>query len=81
MNKYYIEIVDTSNDDELYAIQSKWFNTEAEAVEWYDKNFDYVDKRFVSYVMTAEFYNKDECSIVASEDINSAKVRYKGAKA
>ena len=81
MNKYYIEIVDTSNDNELYAIQSKWFNTEKEAIEWFESNFDYIDRRFVPYVMTSEFCNEDEYEIVASEDIVSAKNRYKGEKA
>lgn len=78
MFKYYIEIVDTKAENELYAMQSKWFKTEKEAIEWFESTFDYLDRRFIPFVMTAEFYNENEYEILASEDINSVKVRYKG---
>lgn len=78
MKKYYIEIVDTKVENELYAMQSKWFETEKEAVKWFESTFDYVDRRFIPFVMTAEFYDEDVYDIIASEDLNSVKVRYKG---
>lgn len=79
MFKYYIEIVDTTTrKDEMYAMQSRWFETEKEAIEWFESSFDYLDGRFIPFVMTAEFYDEDEYDILASEDINSVKVRYKG---
>ena len=44
MFKYYIEIVDTTTrKDEMYAMQSKWFETEKEAIEWFESSFDYLD--------------------------------------
>lgn len=78
MFKYYIEIVDTKAENELYAMQSKWFETEKEVVKWFESSFDYLDGRFIPFVMTAEFYDEDEYEILASEDIISVKKRYKG---
>lgn len=39
MKKYYIEIVDPTKQNP-YEIQSRWFNTEEQALEW-AKTIDY----------------------------------------
>ena len=66
--KYYIEIVDFEQEEELYALQSQWFDTEEEAREW-AKGFDFMQRRFRIFIMTCEFINDEEYDILASEDI------------
>lgn len=41
MKKYYIEIVNVETDD--YIIQTKWFETEEEAINFMKENFDFID--------------------------------------
>lgn len=42
MKKYYIEIVNVETDD--YIIQTKWFETEEEAINFMKENFDFIDR-------------------------------------
>lgn len=42
MKKYYIEIVNVETDD--YIIQTKWFETEEEAIDFMKENFDFIDR-------------------------------------
>jgi hypothetical protein len=53
MKKYYIEFVFEGNDYiNHYDLQSKWFDTEEQAIEW-TKTFDYVSENVVMYLMSA----------------------------
>jgi hypothetical protein len=59
MKKYYIEFLfynQTKNG--CYDLQSKWFDTEKEAIEW-TKTFDYVSENIEMYLMSAE-WNEEE---------------------
>ena len=57
--KYYVEFKNTE-DEESYCLQSKWFDTKEEAINWYRTSFDFVrtDDIIVS-VMKAEFDEYD----------------------
>ena len=75
--KYYIEIcmkniiIDT---DYSYIVQSKWFDTEAEAVAWYKNSFDYIDSKYCSvYLMIAQFYQAYDDDINQDYDIIGSK--------
>lgn len=53
--KYYVEF-ESSESQYPYSLQSRYFDTEQEAIEWYKNGFDYVDMNeiFVS-LMRATF--------------------------
>ena len=64
-------ITDTDHD---YIIQSKWFDTEAEAVAWYKNSFDYIDSKYCStYLMTGQFYYAPNDDINQDYDIIGSK--------
>lgn len=55
MKKYYIEFVFERNDPfNHYDLQSKWFDTEEEAIKW-TESFDYVETNISMYLMSAEW--------------------------
>lgn len=59
MKKYYIEFLfygQTENN--CYDLQSKWFDTEKEAIEW-TKTFDYVSDNVEMYLMSAVWENEE----------------------
>lgn len=69
MNKYYIEI---SNDcTSGYIIQSRWFDTEAEAIEW-AKSLSFVEIGYSVWLMSSEW--NVECdiptNIIADKKLN-----------
>ena len=41
MTKYYVEFKHTA-DEESYCLQSKWFGTKEDAINWYRTSFDFV---------------------------------------
>ena len=51
MKKYYIEVV-WHNNSENYMLQSKWFDTEEQALEW-AYNIDYVVEYIDVYLMSS----------------------------
>ena len=53
MKKYYIEFKHIRSEDELYDMQSVWFDTEKQALEWYF-GFGYVSNTIVS-LMSSEW--------------------------
>ena len=53
MKKYYIEVV-WHNNSENYILQSKWFDTEEQALEW-AKGIDYVVEYIDVYLMSSEW--------------------------
>lgn len=60
MKKFYIEFVYWLNSPN-YCIQSKWFKNKKSAINWYNKNFDFVDDAQIGvYLMCAEFNECDE---------------------
>ena len=54
MKRYYVEIVDIDGD---YKVQSRWFDTEQEALEW-TNTIDYCGLAIC--LMSAEFDNETE---------------------
>ncbi len=72
MEKFYVEFENTE-DQHLFCLQSVWFDTKEEAIEWYIKYFDFaeMDTMCVS-VMKSEFdENGDFGDIVFVEDITA----------
>mgnify|MGYP003315503932 CR=1 FL=1 len=54
MKKYYIEIVNVEMNE--YIIQSKWFETEEDAISFMKENFDFIDTgTYAIDLMSAEF--------------------------
>lgn len=59
--KYYIEISSKEIEcDPPYLMQSKWFDTKKEAIDWYRNNFDYTSGLIDVKLMCAEFDENDE---------------------
>jgi hypothetical protein len=58
--RYMVEI--NLKDDEYHQLaQSKWYNTEKEAMQWF-KDLDFVDKNnVVVWLMSSEFDENDNC--------------------
>lgn len=71
--KYYVEF-EHKSDDESYCLQSKWFDTKEQAINWYKESFDFVrtDDIIVS-VMKADFdeYEFQYGDILFVEDITT----------
>lgn len=57
MKKFYIEIVDLISDD--YVLQSKWHNTENQAIEW-AKGIDYMDRMHTINLLSADWNEEEE---------------------
>ena len=52
--KYYVEFESTESENK-YSIQSKYFDTEQEAIQWYKDSFDFVDiNEIIVSIMKAE---------------------------
>lgn len=59
VKKFYIEFVDVASDD--YIIQTKWFDTEEEAIGFIKENFDFIDRGTYGVdLMSAIFPEGDE---------------------
>lgn len=58
MTKYYIEFKHIRSTDLLYDMQSKWFDTEEQAIEWV-KGFSYISNMYV-YLMSSEWDEEDD---------------------
>ena len=57
--KYYIEIWSMNREFENpYIIQSRWFDTPEEAIQWAE-SIDYLDNEFCKSLMSAE-WNEEE---------------------
>ena len=57
--KYYVEFESTESQNK-YSIQSKYFDTEQEAIQWYKDSFDYVDTdEIIVGIMKAEMEEDD----------------------
>ena len=76
--KFYIEF-ENINSQRTYTIQSRYFDTRKQALNWFKKNFDYIDNEEVYvYLMIATFDEEGELDEIDStyEIINS----YRGGK-
>ena len=54
MKKYYIEMYWHPSSGENYVLQSKWFDTEEQAIHW-AAQIDWVSENFDLYLMSAEW--------------------------
>lgn len=53
--KYYVEF-ENLEDYYSFCLQSKWFDTKDQALNWYKTNFDFIRNRtMVARIMSAEF--------------------------
>lgn len=58
ITKYYIEFVDFNGN---FVLQSKWFDTENEALIWLLENFDFIDYDNIEcFIMYADFDEEDD---------------------
>lgn len=58
VTKYYIEFADFNGN---FVLQSKWFDTENEAIVWLLENFDFIDYDNIEcFVMYADFDEEDD---------------------
>ena len=48
--KYYVEI-SHCEDTSDYAIQSKWFDTYKQAVDWYTYDIDFLGENYNAYIL------------------------------
>lgn len=55
--KYYIEFVDFNDN---FMLQSKWFDTENEALLWLLENFDFIDYDNVECSLMYADFDKDD---------------------
>lgn len=66
--RYYIEIWMeniTLDTDHRYVVQTKWFDTKKEAVDWYKNSFDYIDPKYCSaHLMTAQYHQDQDYDII-----------------
>ena len=58
--KYYAELIDdnemsTNIYDNNYLLQTKWFDTEREVIDFISKSIDYIDSDFRWIMMSAYF--------------------------
>lgn len=60
MTKYYVEF-DHLADEANYCIQSKWFETRKQAIDWFKNEFDFIRENVSIYLMKAEFDEKENC--------------------
>ena len=58
MTKYYFEFKHIRSTDLLYDMQSEWFDTEEQAIEWF-KGFSYISNMHV-YLMSSEWDEEDD---------------------
>lgn len=58
MKKYYIEICDMESPCE-YIMQSKWFDTEQEAIKW-AKDISFLDMQYSISLMSSEWDVSDD---------------------
>lgn len=61
MKKYYIEFSHKRSENDNYDMQSKWFDTEKQALEWF-KGFDYISDTYV-YLMSSEWDEEEDIYI------------------
>lgn len=78
MKKYYVEFENTLGQNQ-YSIQSKYFDTRDEAIQWYINNFDYVNTdEIVVSLMYAEFDNNGQLDDIYFEEDITTKFYLKG---
>lgn len=66
--KFYIEFKHDNSDAENYDMQSKWFDTREDALDWFNDSFDFIESDMKVFLMTAEFSeDESEYDIVKSE--------------
>lgn len=58
------------DQDHEYVVQTKWFDSKRQAIAWYKANFDFVDdKCCTARLVIAQYYNVNDYSIVATEEL------------
>lgn len=58
MKKYYIEIV-IDEEPSLFILQSKWFDTQEQALEWASQ-IEYLDRYNILYLMSSVWNEEDD---------------------
>ena len=52
--KYFVEITHCEDASD-FAIQSKWFDTYEQALDWFDNDIDFLGENYNAYMMYAEW--------------------------
>ena len=73
MFKYYIEFVIAKTGNTM-DMQSKWFDTEEQAIEWLSKSFDYISMQIEAFLMKAEWDEEEDCMAENSDIIQVRRV-------
>ena len=58
MEKYYVEFENTE-DENPFCLQSVWFDTKEEAIDWYIKYFDFVTQDTVCVRVMKSIFDDD----------------------
>lgn len=68
MKKYYVEF-ENLEDDYSYCLQSRWFDTKEQALNWYKTNFDFIRNRtMIARIMSSEFDENGEYTDIKYEE-------------
>ena len=60
MKKYYIEMCWYPSNGENYVMQSRWFDTEEQAVQWAHQ-INWLSDNLDAYLMSAEWNVAEDC--------------------
>ena len=58
MEKFYVEFENTE-DQNLFCLQSIWFDTKEEAIKWYIKSFDFVQTDTMVVSVMKSIFDED----------------------
>ena len=80
--KFYVEFESTESQN-IYSLQSRYFDTDSEAIAWYRNNFDYVDmNEIIVSLMKAVFDDNEElqeiiyvCDITAKYLLRNTEIK------
>lgn len=67
MKKYYVEF-EVKDSGEIFSIQSRWFDTKKEALDWFEDSFDLIREEISVFLMSAEF-GEDEYGDIELEEV------------
>lgn len=78
MEKYYVEFENTE-DQHLFCLQSVWFDTKEEAINWYINSFDYINQEtMIVSLMKSDFDENGHYTDIKIEEDITAKFNLRG---
>lgn len=67
MTKYYVEF-EIKDSGEIFSMQSRWFDTKEEALDWFEDSFDLIREEISVFLMSAEF-GEDKYGDIELEEV------------